>query len=327
MHEARSLWYAARGKVDLRRAPLPPRRDDAARIETLWTGLSRGTERLVFEGRVPASERERMRAPLQEGDFPFPVKYGYSAVGIVREGPVALLGRNVFALAPHQDLFDAPLSLLQPVPDDVPARRAVLAANMETALNAVWDGGVAPGDRVVVIGAGMVGALMAYLCARIPGTRTTLVDVVPERRAIADALGCGFSKPLDAPGDADVVFHASATAAGLSCALACAGDEARVVELSWYGERPVEIGLGAQFHAGRLTLVSSQVGRVPPMRRARWTTGRRLATALALLADPLLDALITEEVPFESLPETLPRLLAADAPGLATAIRYRGRDH
>lgn len=322
MSEARALWYVARGRADLRAAALPARRDGMARVQTLWTALSRGTERLVFNGLVSGPERERMRAPLQEGEFPFPVKYGYCAVGRVEEGPPDLLGRAVFCLHPHQDRFDADPAWLAPVPDAVPARRAVLAANMETALNALWDSGAGPGDRIVVVGAGVVGLLVAVLCAGLPGAEVTLVDSDLSRDAIARHLGCRFAKPLDAPGGADVVFHASAHPAGLACALACAGREASVVEMSWYGDRMVEAPLGLAFHAERLRLVSSQVGQVSPGRRPRWSHARRLAKALDLLADPRLDALITEEVAFADLPAALPRLLAPGAPGLGTVVRY-----
>jgi threonine dehydrogenase-like Zn-dependent dehydrogenase len=284
--------------------------------------LSRGTERLVFEGRVSLSESGRMRAPLQEGEFPFPVKYGYCAVGLVEEGPADLLGQTVFVLHPHQDRFVAPVAMLHRVPEAMPARRAILAANMETALNALWDSGAGPGDRILVVGAGVVGCLIAYLAARLPGTTVTLVDVNSSRREIANRLGAAFGRPLDAPGNADVVFHASATPAGLACALACAGDEASVVELSWYGDRMVEVPLGLDFHSRRLKLISSQVGQVAASRRPRWDMRRRMAKALDLLADASLDALTTDEVAFADLPAALPRLLAPDAPGLATAIRY-----
>ena len=321
-NEARALWYVRRGAAELRRAALPPLAPGEALVRTLWTALSRGTERLVFDGRVPLTEGEGLRAPLQEGSFPFPVKYGYCAVGVVEDGPAELLGRTVFALHPHQDRFVVPAARLAPVPDGIPSRRAVLAANMETALNALWDSGAGPGDRILVVGAGVVGCLIGFLAAGLPGAEVTLVDVDLSRGSVASALGAGFSRPLDAPAGADVVFHASGAPAGLACALACAGTEATVVEVSWYGDRMVPAPLGLDFHSRRLTLLSSQVGAVSPSRRPRWSPRRRLDKALALLAAGRLDALITEEVAFADLPGALPRLLAPGAPGLAAAIRY-----
>lgn len=319
---ARALWYVTRGRAELRPAPLAPIEPDTARVKTLWSALSRGTERLVFEGRVSMTESERMRAPLQEGDFPYPVKYGYCAVGVVEEGPRAFNGKAVFSLHPHQDRFVASLAMLAPLPEGVPPRRAALAANMETALNAVWDSGAGPGDRIVVVGAGVVGLLVGYLTARFPGAEVTMVDVDLTRRAIAKQLGCRFRKPLDASGEADVVFHTSATTPGLACALSCAGPEATVVEMSWYGDAPVSAPLGLDFHSRRLKLISSQVCQVAPSRRARWTHRRRLEKALSLLTDERLDALLTEEVAFADLPTELPRLLAPGAPGIATVVRY-----
>ena len=319
---ARALWYVARGRAELKPAQVPAIEAGEARIRTLWSAVSRGTERLVFEGRISAFETERMRAPRQEGEFPFPVKYGYCAVGTVEDGPESLQGRTVFALHPHQSRFVAPADALVLVPDAVPSRRAVLAANMETALNVVWDSGVGPGDRVVVVGAGVVGLLVGALAARLPGAEVTVVDIELSRKTVAQNLGCAFRRPLDAPEEADVVFHASASAPGLACALACAGAEATVVEMSWYGDRFVAAPLGLDFHSRRLKLISSQVGQVAASRRPRWSHRRRLEKALALLSDERLDALLTEEVAFEALPAALPRLLAPGAPGLATVVRY-----
>ncbi|MFJ5370067.1 zinc-binding alcohol dehydrogenase [Bosea sp. CER48] len=298
---------------------------DDCLVTTLWSGLSRGTERLIFEGRVPSSQHERMRAPFQEGNFPFPVKYGYCAVGRVDAGPADLLGRIVFCLHPHQDRFIVPRDSLVRVPDAVPARRAILAANMETALNAHWDAGSGPADRIVVVGGGVLGLLVAWLAARLPGSEVTLVDVEAGRADLAGKLGFGFALPEAAPGDADLVFHTSATAAGLATAVAAAGTEARIVEMSWYGEGAVPAALGCAFHARRLQLVSSQVGMVAPSRRARWDHARRAQAAMALLADERLDALITEEVAFRDAPRRVPELLAPGAAGLTAAICYEAR--
>jgi threonine dehydrogenase-like Zn-dependent dehydrogenase len=243
-------------------------------------------------------------------------------VGVVEEGPAGLPGRTVFCLHPHQDVFQVPADRLAGVPDLVPARRATLAANMETALNAVWDSGAGPGDRVVVLGAGVVGLLVASLAARLPAAAVTVVDVEAGRRPLAEALGAQFAAPDAAPEEADVVFHASASAAGLSTAIACAGLEATVVEMSWYGDKPVQVGLGGAFHSRRLKLVSSQVGLISPGRRPRWDYGRRMAAALALLDHPALDLLVAEEIAFEDAAREMRRILGPGTHGLAPVIRY-----
>jgi threonine dehydrogenase-like Zn-dependent dehydrogenase len=319
---ARALWYTAPRECSLNEQVLPPRDAEDCLVATLWSGISRGTERLVFEGRVPVSEHERMRAPFQEGNFPFPVKYGYCAVGRVEEGPMEMIGRQVFCLHPHQDHFVAPACALSPLPNDVPPRRAILTANMETALNAHWDAASGPADTIVVVGGGVLGLLVAWLAGRLPGARVTLVDVEPSRQHLAEHLGFDFALPADAPADADLVFHTSASPAGLETAIGCAGIEARIVELSWYGEGEIPATLGGAFHARRLQLVSSQVGMISPSRRPRWSHARRTQAALALLADDRLDALISHEIAFADAPSELPAILAPDLRALTAAIRY-----
>lgn len=319
---ARSLWYVAPGRAEIRSTVLPCPGPDDARIRTLYSGISRGTERLVARGLHDPIHRARMRAPMQDGEFPFPVKYGYCAVGRVENGPSNLAGKTVFVLHPHQDLFVAPAGLLALVPDSVPPKRATLAANMETALNALWDSGAGPGERIVIVGAGTVGLLVTYLAARIPGTDVTVIDPQAGRRTLVERFGGAFSPQSDRYHEADVVFHTSATARGLATAMAAGGMEATVVEMSWYGDENVAVPFGGDFHSRRLKIVSSQVGLVSGTRRVRWTHARRLAKALELLADPLFDALVETEVAFADLPEALSQILAPSAPGLAPVIRY-----
>ncbi|WP_244492351.1 zinc-binding alcohol dehydrogenase [Aureimonas sp. AU12] len=288
-------------------------RSDEVLVRSRFGAVSRGTEALVFAGRVPASEGERMRAPFQGGSFAFPLKYGYAVVGEVAAGPPPLLGRTVFCLHPHQDRFVVPADAVHLVPDGVPASRAVLAANMETALNIVWDAGILPGDRVAVVGGGTVGLLAAWLASGVPGTDTVLVDIDPARRAVTERLGLAFALPGAADGERDCCLHVSGSPDGLASAIELAGFEARVVEASWYGTDLVPLALGAAFHARRLTIVSSQVGHVPAGRRARWTPSRRMASALALLADPRLDALVLGETAFVDLPGAYAGILASPA--------------
>jgi threonine dehydrogenase-like Zn-dependent dehydrogenase len=291
-------------------------------VRALHGALSRGTEALVLAGRVPETEHERMRAPFMEGDFPFPVKYGYATVGRVEAGPAGLVGRTVFSLHPHQTHFDVPIDAAVPVPDGVPASRAILAANMETALNAVWDAQPGPADRIAIIGAGVVGALVAWLCGRIPGTHVTLVDVDPSRAALAGKLGVQFAAPGASHGDCDIVVHASGHSSGLAAAIDLAGDEATILEMSWYGAGDVPVPLGGAFHSRRLKLISSQVGKVSPTHRARWTHRRRLAAALSLLREPALDSLLAPPIAFGDLPKELPRVLVAGSGVLCQRIDY-----
>jgi NADPH:quinone reductase-like Zn-dependent oxidoreductase len=317
-----ALWYVAPGRAEIRDEPLPDLLPGEVRVRTLCSALSRGTERLVFAGEVPASEFERMRAPFMAGTFPFPVKYGYASVGLVERGPAHLQDRMVFALHPHQTIFTLPADAVAVIPDGVPPARAVLAANMETALNAVWDAAPTPADRIAVVGGGVVGALVAWLCGRIPGTQVTLIDIVDTRASLAASLGIGFASPDAAPRDCDLVVHASSSSSGLATALALAGDEATVLELSWYGSRQINVPLGGSFHSRRLKLISSQVGRIAPSHRPRWTYSRRISAALDLLVDQALDVLLAPAIAFDALPSRLGDILAGESGVLCQLVSY-----
>jgi threonine dehydrogenase-like Zn-dependent dehydrogenase len=322
MLEARAFWVTSPGHGEIRVQRLRSPEPGELLIRTRWSAISRGTESLVFRGEIPESEWRRMRCPFQEGEFPGPVKYGYSSVGIVEDGPAEALGRRVFCLHPHQDRFIVPREAVVSIPDTVSDRRATLAANMETAINGMWDATPGPGDHIAVIGAGLVGCLVAALAARLPGAEVQLVDIDPTREAIAAAFGCHFAMPERASPEADLVVHASGSPAGLATALTIAGFEATVLEMSWYGTRIVPLQLGAAFHSRRLTLRSSQVGAVPASRRQRWSHRRRLTLALSLLRDPVFDVLLTGETEFTELPALMPQLAASSAGVLCHTLRH-----
>jgi len=319
---AEALWYVGPGRAEIRPERLNPRADNVVRVRALYGAISRGTEALIAAGRVPSSEYERMRGPYMEGSFPFPVKYGYATVGRVEAGPDGLIGRDVFALHPHQTVFDVPVDAAMPVPKEVPISRAVLAANMETALNATWDAASIPSGPIAVVGAGVIGALVGFLCARVKGAEVTLIDINPAREQLARALGLAFAKPENAPADCRLVVHTSADPRGLATAINIAGDEATVLELSWYGAGDVPVPLGGAFHSRRLKLVSSQVGKVAPSRRATTTHRQRLEQAIALLNDARLDALLMPAVPFRELPQRLPDILNRQNDVLCQLIAY-----
>jgi threonine dehydrogenase-like Zn-dependent dehydrogenase len=323
MPDALAFWAVAPGRGELRREPLPEPGPGDVVIEALVSGISRGTETTVFNGRVPKSQHRVMRAPHQAGEFAFPVKYGYSSVGAVVAGPDDWLGRRVFCLHPHQDRYVVPRRAVISVPATVPDERAVLAANMETVVNALWDAAPRLGDRVAVVGAGVIGALAAALAVRMPGAAVQLVDVNPDKAATAAALGVSFALPKVATPRADLVVHASGTAEGLATALDLAAFEATVVELSWYGDREITVALGEGFHSRRLRLVSSQVGAIATAQRARWDRRRRLALALDLLVDPRFDVLLEPPVPFARLPEVMAALAAHPSNVMCQVISYR----
>lgn len=313
MTRARAFWCVGPGRGEIRQEDVEPEKSEVL-VRTLATGVSRGTEALVFAGRVPPSQYQAMRAPLMGGEFPFPVKYGYSAVGRTPDG------NRVFVLHPHQDAFAAPAAMCVEVPDAVPTHRAVLAANMETALNLLWDAAPLAGERIMVVGAGVVGLLAASLLARIPAARVTVVDVDRTRETLARQSGCAFASPEQAPHDQDLIVHASASEAGLRLALHCAGFEARIIEASWYGDSAPAVPLGEAFHARRLRLIASQVGSVAPAMRGRRSHAERLQLALELLADPRYDALLEGPTRFEDMPNAMPRILAPG--GLCHVISY-----
>jgi 2-desacetyl-2-hydroxyethyl bacteriochlorophyllide A dehydrogenase len=324
--DARAFWLVEPERGEIRPVQLPEPSTDEVRVRTLWSGISRGTESLVFRGGVPEREHESMRAPFQDGAFPGPVKYGYLNVGVVEQGPPDLAGRTVFCLHPHQTRYVVPASAVVPVPATVPPRRAVLAGTVETAVNVLWDAAPLVGDRVAVVGAGMVGCCVARLLGQVPGTRVTLVDTTPERAAVAAALDVGFALPTDAPGGNDLVVHASGTSAGLARSLELLGSEGTVIDASWYGDAPVTLPLGGAFHSARLTIRASQVGAVSAARREQRTHRDRLELALDLLADDAYDVLLTGTSAFDDLPETMTALASGSLDALCHTVSYEANE-
>lgn len=323
--EALAFWLREPGAGEIRAETLRTPGPDDVCVRTLYSGVSRASEALVFRGGVPPSQHTIMRAPFQDGDFPAPVKYGYLNVGIVEQGPSALLGKRVFCLYPHQTRYVVPADAVLVVPDDVPSARAVLAGTVETAVNGLWDAAPLVGDRIAVVGAGMVGLCVARLLAQIVGVEVTVLDVDGSRADAAASLGARFAFAEDAPSGCDLVMHTSGTSAGLQLSLDMLGPEGTVVDLSWYGDAEVRLSLGAAFHSSRLSIRSSQVGAVAPARRRRRTTRQRLEFALSLLKDPAFDAVITGESPFEQLPDVMARLADGRLRALCHIVSYEGR--
>ncbi len=320
---ATAFWVDSPGVGVLRTEEVPDPAPGEVLIRTVCTGISRGSESLVFRGEVPSGEHERMRAPFQEGDFPGPVKYGYLNVGVVEGGDGGLRGHAVFTLFPHQSAFVVPESAITIIPEGVPARRAALAGAVETAVNVLWDAAPLVGDTITVVGAGMIGCAVARLARGIPGAEVILVDVDRSKAEVSERLGVTYAHPDDAPLERDLVIEASASEEGLQFALASAVTEGEIVVASWFGDRPVRLPLGADFHSRRLTIRSSQVGMVSPRRRERRSTRDRLALALWLLRDPAFDALLTGSSSFRDLPEVMAAVADGSSPGLCHTIDWK----
>lgn len=321
-HAVQALWYQSPAQAVLKKYALPDKLDDTVRVKSSFGAISRGTEALVFHGKIPEREHDRMRAPFQEGDFPFPVKYGYATVGVVQDGPPDLIDRSVFCLYPHQSAFVVPVQAVTRIPASVPPARAVLAANMETAVNAVWDADLESGMTVSIVGAGVVGLLIAYVANRLSGCSVEIIDTDTGKAEAASALGIAFRSSVSAASERDVVFHVSATSAGLTSALQLCRFEGTVIEVSWFGDTPVSLPLGEDFHSKRLSIRCSQVGSVSPAKRKTTSHADRLAFALSLLDNPALDVLFNHDIDFLTLPSALAALFDSGSGALCPRIVY-----
>ncbi len=321
--DARAFWLREPGVGEIRPVPLREPGPDDVLVRTLDSGVSRGTETLVFRGGVPTSQYAAMRAPFQEGDFPAPVKYGYLSVGVVERGPggTARPHRLLPVSAPDAPTWcRPPRSWRCPTTCrrrarcwPAPWRPRSTRCGTPPRCSATGSRSSAPAWS---------GCCVARLLARFPGARVTLVDVDPARAEVAAALGVDFALPADAADGQDLVVHASATSAGLQRSLDLLAPEGTVLELSWYGDTEVSLSLGGAFHSGRLGIRASQVGTVAAARRGRRTTADRLALALDLLRDPAFDALITGESRFDELPDVMARLAAGSLPALCHTVTY-----
>ncbi|MEP1443670.1 MAG: zinc-binding alcohol dehydrogenase [Hyphomicrobiales bacterium] len=324
--QTRALFYEKAGLGTLKTVKLPALAANEILVDSLYSGISRGTESIVFNGKIPKSEWQAMRCPHQNGDFSFPIAYGYAVVGkviAIGSGITKLFaGETVFVLHPHQENIIIAEDMARPIPENVPANRAVLSANMETALNAVWDANLEAHHKVSVVGGGVVGLLTAYVAAQDSSTPVTLIDINPNKQKIAEKLGLNFALPKNAKDGQDVVFHTSANGAGLQTAINLLAFEGQVIEMSWYGDKPVQLSLGGPFHSKRLKIVSSQVGHIAPPKRATHGYAERMAEAMQLLVDPALDHLLEEAITFNALPDALPDIFSSDSETLCQLIKY-----
>jgi 2-desacetyl-2-hydroxyethyl bacteriochlorophyllide A dehydrogenase len=319
---ARELWFTAPGRVELREGAAVSVQEGQVRVRGLRSGVSQGTELLLFKGEGPTPFDPSLDTP---GTPTYPRRYGYAWVGEVTESRAAAVqvGTRIFGLLPHGDEHVVHAARLRALPDDVPAERAVLAANLETALNVVWDAGVALGDEVVVLGGGVVGSLVGHV-ARLGGAQARVLEPSEPRRRAAQRLGLDAVSPESAGSKlADIVVEASGNPAALDQAISLAREEGVVAVASFYGERVAAVRLGSEFHRRRLSLKASQVSRLPPSRAPGWSFERRFGLVARLLADSRLDALLERPLPFAEAPAWYAHLAEAPGQHLQSIFSYR----
>ena len=291
-------------------------------VRAVAAGISPGTERLVASGRISADQDTVMGCRYMEGSFALPVKYGYSLVGIGITG--ALQGHRVFTMHPHQTLACVQDDHTVILPDHIGDARATLFPNLETAVNGVWDAALRPAEQAVVVGAGPVGLLLAFVLRRETGTPTIVMEPDADRAAFAaDLPWVGeVLSPQDADGAHDVALHASGSPAGLQSALDTVGFEGRVIDLSWYGSTPVTLDLGTAYHHDRKRIQASQVGTVAPNHRGPDGHRVRNEAVLDLLKDDGLDALMARPEPFHQLPTLMQRVYSGDLAHPHAVVAY-----
>jgi len=315
-----ALWHINPVSSDILRSE-PEIQKNQCLLQSKYSLISVGTERTVSMGKVPVDLHDSMAVPYMKGAFSFPVKYGYSLVGKVLKGPSEWMGRNVHLMHPHQDYCYSNLSDLFILPPTIPLKRATLISNMETAVNAIWDSQVSIGDRVVVVGFGLIGSLVALIVRQIPGVEVQVVEIDKSRQQVARSLGFGVSDSCK-KNHFDMAFHASGSATGLQNAIDAVGLEGPIIELSWYGNRKVDISLGTTFHSLRKQLISSQVSFIPSTKQSGWDFKRRKKTVLNLLHNPVFDHLLDTEVPFKESPSVFEKIRNNDWEPLTCVVKY-----
>ena len=318
---ATSLWHTSSSKSILQKEELGQIPRQKVLIQSLYSLISTGTEKLVAKGLVPVSMHQSMRVPAMGGDFIFPIKYGYSLVGKVVSNGI-FKNKIVHLLHPHQDFLIVNKTDFSIVPTEIPAKRAALASNMETALNAIWDSKVSVGDKVLVCGFGMIGGLVARLLSLLPAVEVFIVEKNTFRANQATKMGF-MVNPKDII-NFDYSFHTSGTSTGLQTCIDAVGMEGKIIELSWYGTKSVEVNLGANFHYQRKQIISSQVGHIPFTKSARWNYHRRKQVVWELLKNPVFDAHITNEVAFNESPAFFEKLRqdTLDGHGLGWVLKF-----
>lgn len=334
---ASQLWFTAPFSVEVREVTLPAPAADEVVVRTRYSAVSAGTELLLYRGQMPGSmSLDATLSSLQQSSG-YPLQYGYACVGEVqqtgRDVDPDWQGRQVFSFQPHASHFLATTDQLIAVPDDLSAQAAVFLPNMETAVNLVQDGQPLIGERVVVLGQGIVGLLLSGLLARFPLADLAAVEGQPDRQDLARTFGvkdvyspdeatravASSSDGYPAMADADLIYEVSGQPEALNLAIALSGFASRIVIGSWYGSKRVPIDLGGKAHRNRLQLITSQVSTLAPGLSGRWDKQRRYHLAWDMIRATDTAQLITHNLPLEEA-EWLYKQLHEEASGIMQSL-------
>lgn len=322
MQQPTALWHLSETHSEIRQIPSVLFLEGYCEIKALYSLISTGTERLVASGKVPEELHASMQVPYMEGSFSLPVKYGYSLVGEVVDGPENLKRKIVHLLHPHQDYCVVLAEDVFVIPREIPSQRAILASNLETALNALWDSGVSAGDKVMVAGFGIIGSLVVRLLTLMPAVQVMVIDTDPNRKKLAETMGFSTAHAEELDADFDLAFHCSGHETGLQTCIDKAGPEGKVIEMSWYGNKPVTLNLGGTFHSQRKSIISSQVSSLPASKQARWNFYRRKQVVFELLKNPAFDQHIAATIAFQELPALFEKIRKGQTDALSYGVSY-----
>jgi threonine dehydrogenase-like Zn-dependent dehydrogenase len=314
----KALWHLTKSKSILKEVELNISYDTI--IQSSYSLISAGTEKLVATGLVPEKLHETMKVPYMEGALGLPVKYGYSVTGRIVSSGIFEKDALVHIMHPHQDLICADAKNCTLIPAFIPLKRATLVANMETVVNAIWDANLTHNNSILIAGYGTVGALLARVCK----TRFNAhVDFIERNEDRINALKMhGYQLASIEKYNYDIAFNCSASNEALQYCIDHVDEEGSIIELSWYGDIKVTLSLGETFHSMRKKIISSQVSNIPKSKRAEWNYEKRKQLAFEYLKDPFFDYLITDEIPFEETPHFFERLRNDNLNGIGYCIKY-----
>jgi threonine dehydrogenase-like Zn-dependent dehydrogenase len=314
----KALWHLSRSKSVLQQDELPLLHNTI--VQSLYSLISAGTEKLVAKGFVPEKLHGTMTVPYMQGTLGLPVKYGYSLTGKIVESEVFEKDALVHIMHPHQDIICVDAKHCMLIPDYIPVKRATLVANMETVINAIWDADLQKGTSVLVAGYGTIGALLARICKTQFDCNVYLIEKNENRAILLERHGYRLATENDIL--YDVAFNCTANETALQYCIDHVGEEGSVIELSWYGDKKVSLSLGESFHTMRKKIISSQVSSIPKAKRASWNYENRKQLAFSYLNDAFFDELITNEIPFAETQNFFEKLRSENLSGIGYCIKY-----